>query len=282
MGKLIFGCGYLGMPVAQRWLAEGDEVFAMTRTAERAAEFAAMGIQPLVGDLTEPETMPQLPAVDTVLFAVGFDRSSERTIHEVYVAGLERALAALDDRLRRFIYISSTGVYGDFGGQWVDETTPCEPIREGGRACLAAERTLAGSRFADRAVVLRCAGIYGPGRIPRMQDLQAGRPIPARGDGWLNLIHVEDAASAVLAATGTCLSRLYLVSDGKPIKRRQFYEELARLSGAPTPQFHVPDENDDSRRARVADRRVDNRRMIGELGLQLAYPSFREGLAAIV
>ena len=100
----------------------------------------------------------------------------------------------------RFIYISTTGVYGPASGEWIDETTPPDPQRDGGRASLAAERALAASPFAARGVILRLAGIYGPGRVPFIEELCAGEPIPAPTTGYLNLIHVDDAAETVLAA----------------------------------------------------------------------------------
>ena len=90
------------------------------------------------------------------------------------------------------LYISSTGVYGDADGEWVDETTPCRPAREGGKACLAAEQVLAEHPLGKRSVVLRPAGIYGPDRIIRAEALRRGEPIDAPADGYLNLIHVDD------------------------------------------------------------------------------------------
>ena len=100
-------------------------------------------------------------------------------------AACENVLAALPSDVGRFIYISTTGVYGNAGGEWVDEDTPPDPQRDGGRASLAAEQVLAASPLADRGVVLRLAGIYGPGRIPFLDKLRAGEPIPAVSD-WVS------------------------------------------------------------------------------------------------
>src|SRR5262249_49632115 len=133
---------------------------------------------------------------------------------------------------------SSTGVYGNVMGQTVDETTPCAPIREGGRACLGAEQLLADGRLAHQSVILRLAGIYGPGRIPRAADLAAGRPIDAPASGWLNLIHVEDAAQIVLLAEQRASPpQTFVISDGVPVQRSEYYLELARLLRAPPPKF---------------------------------------------
>lgn len=290
MANLIFGCGYLGLSVARLWRQAGEQVFAVTRSAGRAQQLAAEGIEPLVADITA-ELQPQLPEIRTVLFAVGYDRSAGHSIHDVYVGGLARVVAALPDSMERLIYISSTGVYGPSRPEHnsapqaadVDEDSPCHPTREGGRACLAAEQLLHSSRFASRSIVLRLAGIYGPGRIPRSGDLLAGRPIDAPAEGWLNLIHVADAARIVLAADRLApLPRTYVVSDGQPVLRRDYYAELARLLNAPPPQF-VARAADSPAAARAAsDKRVQPQRLFSELRPQLRYPSYREGLAAVV
>src|SRR5262245_14862435 len=200
MARLIFGCGYLGLHVARSWLAAGQRVFAVTRTAERAAQLATSGIEPLVADITADAQLQLPQEVRTVLFAVGHDRGSQQSIHQVYVGGLAKALGGLPEAVRKVIYISTTGVYGQVTGDDVDEDSPCHPTREGGKASLAAEQLLQASRFSSRAIILRLAGIYGPGRIPRSGDLLAGRPIDAPSQGWLNLIHVEDVARIVLLA----------------------------------------------------------------------------------
>jgi nucleoside-diphosphate-sugar epimerase len=218
-----------------------------------------------------------------VLFAVGYDRGGGRPIQEVYAGGLARAIQRLSASVERFLYISSTGVYGHFAGGDVDETSPCEPVREGGRACLAAEEVLRASRLADRSVILRLAGIYGPGRIPRAADLAAGRPIDAPAGGWLNLIHVDDAARIVLLAEARApLPNLYVVSDGQPVVRGEYYRELAQLIGAPPPHFAEPADHAPAAQRAASDKRINPRRMFAELAPTLLYPSYREGLAAIV
>lgn len=286
MAKLIFGCGYLGSRVAQRWLSAGEAVYAVTRTTQRAAELAAIGIRPIVGDVAGSSQLVLPKDVTTVLFAVGYARGPlprGPTIHDVYAGGVARALDALPNSVLRFLYISSTGVYGQVAGSEVDENSPCQPTREGGQACLAAEDTLRTSRFADRAIVLRLAGIYGPGRIPRSADLLAGKPIDAPAAGWLNLIHVEDAAAIVLLAERHVpLPSLYVVSDGQPVIRGDYYRELARLLGAPLPRFTTPPEGSPAAARAGSDKRVNPAKMLAELQPRLSYPSYREGLAAIV
>jgi nucleoside-diphosphate-sugar epimerase len=287
MTKLIFGCGYLGERVARLWQNAGYELVVVTRYGERAAAFQNTGFRAIVADVTQPNMLKKLPAAETVLFAVGFDRLAGGTIEEVYAGGVKNVLSALPSDVRRFIYISTTGVYGSAGGGWVDEDTPPDPQRDGGRASLAAEQVLAGSPFASRGIVLRLSGIYGPGRIPFLDTLRAGEPIPAASTGHLNLIHVNDAAAVVAAADVAedqlnCKRRIYCVSDGHPVERGEYYREVARLIGAPPPKFVTPDLNSPRAARAETDRRVKNARMIAELRVKLAYPDYRAGLAAIL
>jgi nucleoside-diphosphate-sugar epimerase len=289
MSKLIFGCGYLGERVARRWRKIGEEVIVVTRSTERAAEFRRQGFGAIVADVTRRETLVRLPMADAVLFAVGFDRSAGQAIEAVYVGGMQNVLSALPSATGQFIYISTTGVYGDASGNWVDEDTPPDPQRDGGWASLAAERELAESPFAERGIILRLAGIYGPGRIPFLDQLRSGEPIPAPNEGYLNVIHADDASAVIVAAaqlgrkhaTGAD-SRMFCASDGHPVVRGDYYREVARLIGAPPPTFVTPDLNSPRAARAEANRRVKNSRMLDELGVQLAYPDFRAGLAAIL
>jgi nucleoside-diphosphate-sugar epimerase len=286
MANLIFGCGYLGRRVAKLWRLQGQEVVAVTRSPAKAETFRQEGITPLVADLTQPATLAsigELAGIDTILFAVGYDRTAKVPLREVYVDGLAAVLQALPPAIGRFIYISSTGVYGQGSGDWVDENSACQPTREGGQACLAAEQLLVKSPVAAQTVALRLAGIYGPDRIPRAKDLQAGAAIPAPSQGYLNLIHVDDAARIVLLAEQRATPpKLYCVSDGHPALRSEYYAELARLLNAPPPKFIDPPGDSPAAQRASGDKRVANARLLADLQPELLYPSFREGLAAIV
>jgi nucleoside-diphosphate-sugar epimerase len=283
MAKLILGCGYLGRRVASRWRERGEKVFAVTQMGDRAEELAAAGLDPLVADVTRPDTLRSLPAADTVVYAIGFDRAGSASRRQVVVDGLRAVLDALPGNTGRIIYISSTAVYGNTEGDWVDEHTPCRPPRENGRLVLSAEELLRAHPLGSRAIVLRLAGLYGPGRIPRIRDLLAGRPVPVAAEAVVNLIHVDDAASVVLAAEERAWPpATYVVSDGHPVPRREFYRHLAELLRLPPPTFmDVDPEQRQSPRGK-GNKRVRNARMLQDLRVQLAYPSYREGLAALV
>ncbi len=282
MAKLIIGCGYLGRRVAERWRQAGQEVWTLVRSETHADELRRAGFPTLLADVTQPASLATLPECDTALFSPGYNPRAGGSRRAVYVDGLAHVLEALPPRVQRVIHISSTGVYGQTAGQWIDESAPCRPRREGGAAFLAAERLLAGHAWASRAVTLRLAGLYGPGRIPLKVELRAARPIAVAAHVYLNLIHVDDAAAVVLAAENARASALYNVSDGHPVLRRQYYEYLAELlhvAGVaivdPPPGAPISPRSD-------SNKRIGNARLMAELGVNLQYPSYREGLAAIV
>jgi nucleoside-diphosphate-sugar epimerase len=286
MNKLIFGCGYLGERVAMRWREKGAKVFVVTRSTERAASFKQTGYETIVADVTRPETLKDLPIADVVLFAVGYDRSAGKLIDDVYAGGMRNVLGALAPETGRLIYISTTGVYGAGSGDWVDENTPPDPQRDGGKASLAAEKALSAHSIAKRSIILRLAGIYGPLRVPFLNELFGGHPIPARGSGYLNLIHADDAAMVVDAAAGLPHfadgPQIFCVSDGCPVLRGEYYAELAQQIGAPPPRFIEPSPNSPRAARAVTNRRIRSTRMLRELNVKLAYPDYRAGLAAIL
>jgi nucleoside-diphosphate-sugar epimerase len=275
--SLIIGCGYLGMRVSRLWRAEDRPVWATTRSPERAEELRRHGLEPFVCDVLKPQTLTALPHADTVLYCVGHDRAGGASMRDVYVTGLANVLDHLPTP-RRLLHVSSTSVYGQIAGEWVDEDAATEPREESGRIVLEAEQLL--RRRVPEAIILRFAGIYGPGRL-RRQALLAGEPIICDGARWLNLIHVDDGAATVLAAeergrTGA----VYNVCDDLPVARREFYEALARHLDAPPPRFVPPPPGTPAPVHESANRRVANARSRRELGVKLQFPSYKEGLPA--
>ena len=286
--KLIIGCGYLGERVAQDWLGDGCKAWALTRSEERAARLAESGLVPLIGDVLDVDSLQRLPQVETVLYAVGFDRTSKPSKRTVYVEGLRNVLQAVRGKCRRFVYVSSTSVYGQDNGELVDEFSAVSPSEENGCICRDAEAVLCEHfRQADRdaspsdAIILRLAGIYGPGRLlAREQQLRSGGLLSGNPDAWLNLIHVEDAVQAVLAAANRGQSgATYLVCDDRPIRRREYYTALSAQLGLPPPGFEeLAAEAPERRRL---NKRCVNRRMREELGVELRYPTIIAGLRQV-
>lgn len=283
MTKLVIGCGYLGRRVALEWARRDDLVYAVTRSPETAREFSKVGLHAVLADVTEPETLDSLPAASTVLFAVGYDPDAGHAMREVYVDGLQNVLHRLPNTVDRFIYISSTGVYGQTDGSWVDELSPCAPVREGGKVCLAAEQRLAAHALGQCRIVLRLAGIYGPGRIPRLRHVMSMRASQASAHGHLNLIHVDDAVRVVLAVEERAEPpRTYLVSDGHPVRRHDFYQFIVQLRKLPQSRFESTISELPATQRVMTDKRVRNTRMLEEIPVQFQYPSYREGLRAVL
>jgi nucleoside-diphosphate-sugar epimerase len=284
-GKLVFGCGYLGERVARRWLSHGDRVFAATRAAERAKALQHSGLLPIVCDVTVPQTLQGLPDVKTVLFAVSHDHRSGQSTEDTHVTGLRNVLYALPGSVERLIYISTTGVYHQRDGSWVDEDSPTLPNRASALAHLRAEHALGEHPLGRRSIVLRLAGIYGPNRIPRLRELQSGQFIEDDANGFLNLIHVDDACAAIVAAEQSCPTpELMIISDGQPVLRREFYAFAAALLDRMPQPTGVAAQDGTVALARRSDtnKRCLNQRMRDRLQLRLAYPSYRQGLSAIL
>ena len=271
--RLVAGCGALGMRVARRLIAAGDQVWGTTRSRQELLIEA--GIVPIVVDLGS-DRLPALPEVDTVFWAVGFDRRSETTPHDLHVGGLARLLDAVPSAVR-VLLSSSTGVWGDGDGELVDEQTPVCPSRPSAAALVEAE-TMLRRHPKGPGVALRFAGLYGPERLPRLDDLRAGREINADPASWLNLIHLDDAASVVCwAGDAAAPAPLYVVSDGRPLRRGDWYTRLAEMTTSPSPRFVAT-----AAAARGGNKRADPSLLLSQLTPPLAYPDALAAVEAIM
>jgi nucleoside-diphosphate-sugar epimerase len=282
---LVVGCGYLGRRVARAvTLTEpGTRVVGTTRSASRAEELKAWGVEPVVADVLDRASLRDLPSADRAFYCVAYDRGAAVPKRTVYVEGLRNVLESLDGRVGRFVYASSTSVYGQSDGGWVVEDSPTEPASESGQVCRAAEDvawTFAAASGLGLSVV-RYSGLYGPGRVIGRGALERGEPIPGEPDRYLNLIHIDDAGAAAVAvlAKGEP-GRVYLASDDRPVQRREYYELAARLLGAKAPTFAGDAGEGRNPEADRTNRKVSNRRIKEELGMKLTYPDIRTGLPA--
>jgi nucleoside-diphosphate-sugar epimerase len=282
MAKFIIGCGYLGRRVAARWMAQGHVVYGMTRSKE--TELQALGIRPIIGDVREILDFFDAPPCETVLYAVAPGRQQGQTPTEIWILGLIHLTNYLEQCSPppRLVFISSTSVYGQTDGEEVTEDSPTDPIENAGRVLVQAERSLLDDWWPD-AIILRFAGLYGPGRLLRLKTIAAGEPIVGDPDKWLNLIHVEDGAAAILAAEARASpGSIYNISDGCPVRRRDFYRRMTEIIKAPPPRFVLPGPDAPLPPHEAANRRVSNQRMREELAVELRYPNYDVGLAAAV
>lgn len=275
---LIVGYGYLGREIASRIDRDSYQIFATTRKSERFRQIKKDGVKPVLWDVCGSQPPPDLE-LDCLIYCVGYDRTSEQSKRTIYVEGLERTLAAIG-KVNEAIYVSSTSVYGQSDGEWVDEDSPTEPTYDGGKICLEAESKF-WSWSAGQAShkVLRLAGIYGPGRVPNRAKLEQG-VIDVDGESYLNLIHVADAAGIIvelISRDGNVASSTFTVSDGVPVQRQDYYRQAAELMGLDPPRFDAP--ADKQNRRGGGSKRVSNRNLRERLPeYQWKFSDYRTGL----
>jgi nucleoside-diphosphate-sugar epimerase len=284
---LIIGCGYLGQRVGSLLSRRGERVVGSVRSLKRAVHNATMGIEPVIADVLQPHSLGALPAAERVLYCVGFDRAAGASMWNVYVNGLQNVLKRLNRTgvVERFVQASSTSVYGQTGGEWVDEESPARPLFQSGKIVLEAEecvRAWASDRGAPlSAIVIRYAGLYGPDRLVRLGLVKAGEPIPGDPDKLLNLIHIDDAAQVAVAALAALAAEpVYLACDDRPVTRREYYAHVATLVGAPAPRFEPPQPGSLEEARDATSKRIANRRIKVGLGVDLIYPDISTGLPA--
>lgn len=277
---LIVGCGDIGRRVAALCQERETAVWGVARGA--AQKLAGSGIQVLQQDLDAGFAWPAGLVADTVLYLA--PPPPEGDI-DPRLAGFLAALppSALPAKL---VYISTSGVYGDCGGAWVDETAALRPASARARRRLAAEQSLAvwRERRDVAVVILRVAGIYGPGRWP-LEALRRGRPVIRRAEcPPTNLIHADDLARICVAAMEAGQDgAVYNVADGHPLTLTEYHQAVARHFGLPPP----PEISFAEARRRFSpallsflteSRRLDNRRLLRELAINLRYPDLNAAL----
>ena len=226
---LIVGCGDIGLRIAARHLAANDQVTGVVRSHEAATRLASVGLTPLLQDLDSHWRPPVVDAIYWCAPPPSHGRDDPR---------LALALEALAAPAQGLLYISTTGVYGDCQGRWIDEAEPLKPQSERGQRRLAAELHLRAwaARTGARTVTLRVPGIYGRGRLP-IARLKSGTPVlRAEESPHTNRIHAEDLAdAAVIALREGLVGGAYNVSDGAPTTMTDYFNQCATLLGLPLP-----------------------------------------------
>jgi nucleoside-diphosphate-sugar epimerase len=281
---LIVGCGDLGRRLARQWRAGGRSVTGLVRSPESAAGLAAWGAAPLVADL-DRDALPPLPTAGAQVFYFAPPPPHGRTDPRM---GRFLAACARDGQPARIVAISTTGVYGDCRGDWVDEQRPANPQVDRARRRWDAEQQLRAWREhrGGELVILRVAGIYGPGKLP-LERLRQGLPmIPEHEAPWTNRIHIDDLVQVCLAAMQRAPDgALYNVSDGHPGNMTDYFNRVADLAGLPRPPLVPLAEAEGRLSAGLLSylgesRRLRNDRMLRELGIELRYPALQLGLPA--
>lgn len=279
MNVLIAGCGYVGSELARLLLADGHAVWGMRRRPDALPP----GVVPVAADLTRPNTLAGLPAgIDAVVYAAAAGGFDEARYIAAYVDGPRNLLAALESQgqhPQRFLFVSSTGVYAQDSGEWVDETSPTEPAHFSGTALLEGEKTVLGGPLP--ATVLRLAGIYGPGRTRMIETVRSGAATIPATPSYVNHIHRDDCAGALrhllyLDEPGA----LYIGVDNEPVERGDMFRWLAQRLGVAEPGV-AAQRDSESVRAMRGNKRCSNARLIAT-GYAFRYPTFREGYGALI
>ncbi|MEF8973688.1 MAG: SDR family oxidoreductase [Haloarcula sp.] len=280
---VILGCGYVGLELGQQ-LQDGHEVVGVRRSDDGIAAIEDAGFEAVQADVTDAEALSAVPDADWLVFAASSGGRGAEAAREVYVEGLRTAIDHFWSRAdppERLVYTSSTGVYGDHDGAWVDEDTPLDP-QTGKTEVLAEAERVARERPVEHGghgAVARFAGLYGPDRY-RLERYLEG-PVTA---GYLNMVHRADAAGAVRhLLTGNHREEVVLVVDDEPVEKWAFADWLAEQCDVPFPPKQTTEERlaDDSlsetaKRRIQTSKRCSNDRL-RELGYEFEYPTFREG-----
>lgn len=281
----IVGCGYVGRHVARCIRADGRALTALARSGESFERLRAQGLHAVRGDLDNPASLASLPVPGALIYYFAPPPSTGTT--DPRMKNFLNAIAVAT-RPARIVLISTSGVYGDCRGAWVTEDRPPRPEADRARRRLDAEQQLRawGEAHAVPVVILRVPGIYGPGRLPEKR-LRAGEPVlHERESPWSNRVHIDDLARACLAAGARGRpNAVYNISDGHPTTMTDYFNRVADALGLERPSqitlAQARAELSEGMQSYLAEsKRLDNRRMRAELGVEPRYPDLQQGLAA--
>ena len=275
---LIVGAGDVGGRAAVALSAQGHQVWALRRSLPEQRP-SLSGVQTLVADVTRPETLTQLPnGLDIVITALSPGESGEAAYRRVYVEGTRHLLLALAGQtLLRHFWVSSTSVYRESKGDWVDDDTPVAASAPSTQALIDAEALVLSAAWPSTCV--RFGGLYGPGRHWLLRWVSSGKAMQSKPPVWTNRIHVEDAAGflvhlVALTLHGEALHKSYIAVDDAPSPQHEVLMWLAEQLGCDCPpEVMVPDGNQG--------KRLQNQRLRAS-GFALRYPSFREGYRQVL
>jgi len=284
MRTLIVGCGYIGMALGKELVGLGHEVFGLRRTEVAEDELKAIGVASLQGDVTKPEDLASLPQdFDWIVNCVSSSRGDAEDYRRVYLEGMQNLIEWLSTKPpKKFVFTSSTSVYAQTDGSLVTETSLTEPSAETARILVDAEELLLQAATQNfPAVILRVAGIYGPGRGYWFKQFLKGEArIEGKGERFLNMVHCDDVVGAIMAALEKGQpGEIYNVVDNEPVTQLGLFRWLAETSGKEMPPCVEPEDRAERKRG-ATNKRLSNRKLKTELGYQFKYPTFREGFAA--
>jgi nucleoside-diphosphate-sugar epimerase len=269
----LLAAGDVGSRLAVRLAAAGHEVFGLRRSA-----FTLPGVTALQGDLTRPESLILPASLDVVVVLPSPGEGSADAYRRTYYTGTQHLLQALcGQSLRHVFWVSSTSVYGQDDGSRVDEASPAEPVSITARILLESEALVQAAPWP--VTIVRCSGLYGPGRLRLLRWVEAGRPVQAAPPSWTNRLHVEDAAGIlafliVRSLAGMTVQDLYIATDPAPAPLHEVLDwiadtmELSRVSH-------------ETRQGGRCNKRLSSERL-ARLGYTWQYPDFRSGYRVVL
>jgi len=268
---LVVGAGYLGGAVARHFKAKKQRVSAIVRSTTREKELLQDEVLPVVADLTQPETLQKIPPAQFIVICPAPDRRDETGYRQLYVEGIGHFLEAIrkNPRPHLIVYISSTSVWKDRDGGWLDETIPPDAETSLGKILIEAEEQILNSGYPS--CIFRLSGIYGPGRN-RLRAFRDQTWPKREPDKYMNMIHLEDIVGAMPTIFKSAeVGKVYLGVDDEPVRRSEFCRWLSQKTGvALKPDlFEEP----------VMGKRCRNEGL-KTLGVTFRYPTFREGYEA--
>jgi nucleoside-diphosphate-sugar epimerase len=268
---LIIGCGDLGNTIAKKLISHQHKVYGLRRNIDQLSE----GVQPIACDFYDLDNLPTLPDVDYVIFSAAAKSRELEHYRQIYVDAPAAILNALPTPPAHSFVISSTGVYAQNSGEWIDEQSAAEPNTPHSAQLLEGE-----SQFKKRSncTVIRSSGIYGPGRTHLLQRVLAGTIALERPTHYSNRIHSDDLANFVVHLIGKAidqqpLQELYLASDGNPTPIHEITHWLAeQLDVSITHQEPIQ---------RGGNKRIDNKAM-RESGFVCRYKDYKAGFKPLL
>lgn len=291
---VILGCGYVGSAVAQRALDAGWRVSALTRNGETCRKLGALGCSEVIQDSLDSHSWhKKLSAADVVLNCVSSAGGGVAGYRQSYLQGQESVLTWLQHHgTGCYVYTGATSVYPQSAGETVRETDVPEfaQLSENGRILRQAERMIQESGTnADKSVILRLSGIYGPGRHGLLDKLREGyRVFPGSGDRYLNLVFLPDIVAAIWQVIQSSLPHdgLFNVSDDGAFTKREILEWLADRTGLTRPVFNPDQASDRDKRRQTGgnlpNRIVSNERIKQQIGWNPQFPDFRAGFEQLL
>lgn len=271
---LIAGCGFVGLATARLFVQRDWEVIGCTHSEESVGKLSGEAFRVVacdISDRTSVETLAGLGPLDAVVHCASSGRGGAEEYRRVYLEGARNLSAVFAPA--PLLFTSSTSVYAQTDGEWVTEESPAEPQRETGRLLRETEELV----VAQKGVVARLAGIYGPARSVLLRKFFDGTAI-IEGDGskWINQVHRDDIALAIVHLVSSCATGIFNVNDDRPLPQRELYAWLAERFGLPLPPSGPIDTN---RKRGWTNKRVSNARL-RSLGWKPQFSSFFDAVAS--